>query len=217
MTGEEIWDKTIKYHDPDGKWATFSGKVQLATSMDNGYHGSEEIEIDNTNGTYMSTRIVDGVKVTKGTREENCFLAVEGKDTDAQSDKEKYDFDCDGAIFTKQHHSSHIGMPMALKAAGAEVDSDVSMVTLSGKEYYAIRFTGNANDVVHPHWESARTLYIDPETFAMYGVKFESEFDGAYTYTEGEFNVNGIRMAQAKIFFRSDGSFWGTDVFSQVE
>ena len=108
-------------------------------------------------------------------------------------------------------------MPMALKAAGAEVDSDVSMVTLSGKEYYAIRFTGNANDVVHPHWESARTLYIDPETFAMYGVKFESEFDGAYTYTEGEFNVNGIRMAQAKIFFRSDGSFWGTDVFSQVE
>ena len=220
MTGQEVWDKTINYHDPDGKWATFSGKVSLVTSMDNGWYGQEVIEVDNESDTYRHIRTDDDVQYSRGTRGDTCFLSVDGKETNTESDKEKYGLDCETTHVFKQHHSAHIGMPMLLKEVGVELEPGVSSVTISGKEYYALRFTGNADTVVHPYWTGERTMYVDSETLAMYGVKHENVDDTAdgYFYTIGKLEVSGINIAQVRVVYRSkDDSFHLTDVFSAAE
>ena len=57
LSGQELLDKTIKYHDPNNAWESFQ-EILFAVTVDYGndnYLIKEIIEIDNVNDFYKST------------------------------------------------------------------------------------------------------------------------------------------------------------------
>jgi hypothetical protein len=70
--------------------------------------------------------------------------------------------------------------------------------------------------VKHPYYEGTWTLFIDPESYAMRGFRVQNELfsDISCTY-EGELEVGGVRMAQAKTCYQDD-VYFATDIFSYV-
>ena len=223
ITGKELWAKTIAYHDPQGKWAAFSGKVHLVTTFSNGTFGEEELEVRKPEDFYQSTRVAGNVKAVKGVRNGACFNAVDGNKPSA-AQIEEYSLDCENVLqFMKEHHACHLGLPMELKLHGMEAEGKVISENFQGRKCYALKLVGKPGVVKHPYYAGTWILYIDPVTYAMRGMRVQTEafkamgFYNCYIVAIGELEVGGIKMPQIRNYFREDDSYAVTDAFTLVK
>jgi hypothetical protein len=224
LTGNELWSKTIAYHDPQGKWATFSSKVHLVTTFSNGTYGEEEFEIRKSDDFYQSTRFAGKVKAVKGVRNGACFNAVDGNNKPSAAQIEEYGLDCEIVLqFMKEHQSCHFGLPMELKTPGVEAEGRVTWENFQGRKCYTLKLVGNPQVVKHPYYAGTWILYIDPVTYAMRGMRVQTEafkamgFYNCYIVAMGELEVGGIKMPQIRNYFREDDSYAVTDAFTFVK
>lgn len=224
ITGKELWAKTIAYHDPQGKWATFSGKVHLVTTFSNGTSSEEELEVRKPDDFYQSTRIAGNVKAVKGIKNGACFNAVDGNNKPSAAQIEEYYLDCENVLqFMKEHHSCHLGLPMELKTPGVEAEGKVTWENFQGRKCYALKLIGTPQAVKHPYYAGTWILYIDPVTYAMRGMRVQTEafkamgFYNCYIVAMGELEVGGIKMPQIRNYFSEDDSYALTDAFTLVK
>jgi uncharacterized protein (TIGR02246 family) len=175
MTGQELWDKVISYHDPGGIWENFSGKVHLVTTHNRGGFNEEEIELDKSAKMYRCLRFDGNIVATKGVKAGECFRSINGRTDVSQDEMQKYRMSCDDCKQFNEHHTCHIGLPMELRTSGVDVETDVRIVNFHGTTFYALRFNGGSDAVKHPYYQGKWTLYIDPVSFAMRGAEHEQE------------------------------------------
>jgi hypothetical protein len=220
LTGQQLWEKCISYHDPEGKWKNYEGMVHIYTIRSKADSSGEEIlQIKKPEDFYQSTRIVLDVKAIMGIKDGKCFHAVNGNDQPSDDQLEKYRISCENASFHKEHHTCHFGLPMQLKTSGVVVQEKIKTEIFYNTMCHVLTFVGKKGVVNHPYYEGTWNLYIDPVSYAMKGLRRQSdEYPGSYEVFINELEVGGIIMPQVKVvFMNEDGSHFYTDIFTHAE
>ena len=196
-TPQQLIDRSIAYHDPNGVWSTealqFTLEVELADRLaeERGYrHRHDEVMIDLANEQFAhKATFKDGRVETHG------------------NDDRRY----------RDYFEYMLGLPMKLNDPGTRLAEAVEAVTFHGKEAWVVRVTYK-EEVGSDIWD----FYFDPETSALIACRFfhdESIPDGEYILFEEEIEAsNGLKLPKVRRWHMNvDGEWIADDVITSLQ
>ena len=215
ISGSGLLEKTIQYHDPDGKWESFKGVLWVTMETPNKPNRYSEIKID-IPGEYFYVKASQGGNTTEYTVDKRkCSIQFNGK-IPSDDEKKKNNLSCERASLYKNYYSYLYGLPMKLKDQGTVVHKKVTRKTFKGKEYLVLQATyrkGIGKDT----W----FFYFDPKTYAMEVYQFLKNSvpnTGEYILLTGTETINGIKMPKTRAwYYNKDDKYLGTDVLRSSE
>lgn len=210
ITGQELLEKSIHYHDPQGNWNTFNGSLHVTMKTPKGSDRVSKIEI-NLPEEYFSVQAKrDTVQTTYTMDKGKCRTTI----TDSIS-KPSRRTPCEMAELYKNYYTYLYGLPMKLKDPGTSIDNDVKRLTFKGKEYLVLRVHYDAK-VGTDFWQ----FYFDPTTYAMEVYQFfkgnpegKGENTGEYILLTDIKTIRGIKFPKNRAWYynKNDG-YLGTDL-----
>ncbi len=214
LMGEQLLDKAIAYHDPNGTWSSFSGNFTVTMSTPDEKERISAITIDLPKEYFQVNASKDGVSISQTVDKGECQLLLNGSSTISEEDQEKYRLTCERATMYKNYYTYLYGLPMKLKDPGTIIDPKTQKKTFKGKEYLVLKATYD-KEVGGDIWY----FYFDPETYAMEVYQFfrdESIPDGEYILLKGEEEISGIKMPKNRAwYYNKDDKYLGTDVLTR--
>lgn len=213
LTGAQLLEKAIKYHDPNGTWETFQGDLKITMQTPKSKDRVSSIKIDLPQ-EYFYVKASRDDKTTEYTViKDSCAIAFNGKTTFSEAVAKENGLNCKRAKLYKNYYTYLYGLPMKLKDNGTIIDSKVQKKTFKGKEYLVLKATYDAS-VGKDTWY----FYFNPKTYAMEVYQFfkdESKNDGEYILLSGEKTINGIKMPKDRAWYynKNDG-YLGTDILN---
>lgn len=207
LTGEQLLEKAIQYHDPQGLWSTFSGELKLEFTGPAMTDRASVVTIDIPNEFFNVSSKQEGKTSFREIKNNNCrFSAEDGKVSEASLGSEE----CARTVMFKNYYSYLYGLPMKLKDPGTLVNSSVKELSFKGKDYLVLQVSYDeavGSDV----WQ----FYFNPESYAMEVYQFFKGDDvktGEYILLSGEMVVNGIKMPKDRAwYYNKDDGYLGTD------
>jgi len=213
LTGVELLNKTIAYHDPNDSWVNFKGEFEVTMQIPNKEDRISDIRMNFPKEYFYLNVTRNGTIVTQTLHKDACKLALNGNTTISEADKKQYNISCERAKTMKNYYTYLYGLPMKLKDKGTIIDPKVTLKTFKGKEYLVLKAT-YSEDVGEDIWY----FYFDPNTYAMEVYQFyhnEAKNDGEYILLEGLEEVSGIKMPKTrKWFYNKDDAFLGADLLN---
>lgn len=209
LTGPQLLDKAIEYHDPHGKWETFAASFDLILRRADGTEGSSTVTIDLPK-EYFTTTIIRGEEpVTYTIDKGKCETSITKPKKDARRTP------CESATLYKNYYTYLYGLPMKLKDPGTNIGDQVERKTFKGKEYLVLKASYDEN-VGSDVW----FFYFDPQTYAMEIYQFykgdpsaEGKDTGEYILLTEEKFINGIKMPKTRAwYYNKDDKHLGTDI-----
>jgi hypothetical protein len=215
FTAEEILEKSIQFHDPDGKWKSFSGALKLIFTNPTGYTaGTEIIEIDVTSDFYKCTRIQGGIQYVKGIKDGKSFISFNGDSHPTANQIEEFGLNNDQIEQMKDWHFFHFGKMMFLKEIGAELLGEVTKKEFNGRECYQITLNVPEEMVKIQSLKGKNIFHLDASNFELAG--FQNSVGTAFY--NGSLEINGIKTAIVGRYFSPDNNdFFGVDLFSRAD
>lgn len=213
LSGDELLNKAIQYHDPSGAWQNFKGELKVTMSTPDGKDRVSAITMNLPKEYFQVIATKDGVTlgqtVTKGT----CELTLNGSSDISEEDKKKHRLSCERATMYKDYYTYLYGLPMKLKDPGTIIAPKTEKKKFKGKTYLVLKATYD-KEVGEDIWY----FYFDPNTYAMEVYQFyhdESKNDGEYILLTGEEKVSGIKMPKTRAwYYNKDNAYLGTDVLN---
>jgi hypothetical protein len=213
ITGDELLEKAIQYHDPNGNWNTFKGALLVSMQTPKRPNRESEINIDRPN-QYFSV---------KATSRENTSIYIIDKDSigiifngdEHPSDEilKKNNLSTSRAKMYKNYYSFLYGLPMKLKDEGTLIHQRIIKKNFMGKEYLVLK-VNYEKEVGKDTWY----FYFNPKNYAMEVYQFfhdESKNDGEYILLTGEETINNIKMPKVRAwYYNKDQGYLGTDILS---
>lgn len=214
ITGPELLEKAIKYHDPNGKWETFKGTLHITMETPKKSKRDSEIKIDLPN-QYFYVKATQGKNTTEYTVDkEKCSITFNGDSNPSEEIKKKNSLSCDRANLYKNYYSYLYGLPMKLKDPGTIIDKQVNLDKFKGKEYLVLKVTYE-KEVGKDTWY----FYFDPETYALEVYQFyhdEEKNDGEYILLSGLETINGIKIPKKRDwYYNKNEQYLGTDLLKK--
>lgn len=214
LTGEQLLEKAIAYHDPNGSWSSFSGNFLVTMSTPDGKERVSDITINLPKEFFQVNSTKDGVSISQTVNKEECQLLLNGDSDISEEDQEKHRLTCERASMYKNYYTYLYGLPMKLKDPGTIIDPKTQKKTFKGKEYLVLKATYE-KEVGGDIWY----FYFDPETYAMEVYQFfrdESIPDGEYILLTEEEEISGIKMPSNRAwYYNKDDKYLGTDVLTK--
>jgi len=210
----ELLEKTLNYHDPNGNWKTFSDEITVVMTTPNSPKRTSIISIDLPQQYFSVTATKDTVTTTYTLDKGKCQMKYHGKVLDTAEAREKK-MTCDRATLYKNYYSYLYGLPMKLRDPGTNLNNKVEKRLFKGKDYLVLKVTydeGIGSDVWY--------FYFNPETYAMEVYQFYKTDDngkekpdtGEYILLSEEALVNGIKMPKVRAwYYNKDDKYLGTD------
>ncbi|WP_339653036.1 DUF6503 family protein [uncultured Maribacter sp.] len=210
ITGEELLNHAIAFHDPDGNWKTFNAIMQIEMESPNNGIRSTTIQIDLPSNYFKSTVKKDNFTIESELNNEECTLKLDGSTTISAKVKDSLKISCDRAKMMKNYYTYLYGLPMKLKDPGTIIDPIVQKKTFKGKEYLVLK-AGYEKEVGSDTWY----FYFDPKTYAMEVYQFfhdESKNDGEYILLSEMITVNGIKIPKVRAwYYNKEDVYLATD------
>lgn len=214
MTGTELLEKAIAFHDPNDTWANFQGNLKVTMQTPNSSDRNSDIYIDFQKDLFMVGVEKDGVAYTYKLEKDSCTITLNGKRDFSEEDAKKHNLSCERANMYKNYYTYLYGLPMKLKDPGTLIDSKTQTKKFKGKEYLVLKATYDQK-VGDDTWY----FYFDSKTFAMEVYQFyheESENDGEYILLSGIEEVQGIKMPKKRDwYYNKDDKYLGTDILNK--
>ncbi|TMM58715.1 hypothetical protein FEE95_04600 [Maribacter algarum] len=214
LSGEELLDKAISYHDPNNSWSSFKGNFGVTMSTPDGKERISDIVLNLSGEYFQLISEKDGVVLKQVLEKGECKLMLNGNATVSEEDKKKHRLTCERANMYKNYYTYLYGLPMKLKDPGTIIDPKTQKKTFKGKEYMVLKVTYE-EEVGGDIWY----FYFDPKTYAMEVYQFfrdESKPDGEYILLTGEEEVSGIKMPKIRAwYYNKDDKYLGTDVLTK--
>lgn len=214
LTGAQLLDKSIAYHDPNDTWRSFNGTFVVTMSTPDGKERVSDISLDLTKEYFRVNSTKDGVSISQTVDQGECQLLLNGSGAISEEDKEKHRLSCERATMYKNYYTYLYGLPMKLKDPGTIIDPKTRKKTFKGKEYLVLRATYE-KEVGGDIWY----FYFDPTTYAMEVYQFfrdESIPDGEYILLTEEQEISGIKMPKNRAwYYNKDNKYLGTDVLTR--
>lgn len=214
FTAQELLDKSIAYHDPDGKWANFKGEFTLKMETPNRPPRITKITLDFPQ-QYFKTKVeIAGISTTAEWKAGQCSHRLEGSTTFTAEQAKQHGLNCERTNKMRDYYVYLYGLPMKLKDPGTQLDPVVYTKNLNGVSYYCLKVTYNEK-VGKDTWY----FYLDKTTAQLRHYQFyhnEAANDGEYILLSGEENIGGIKMPKDRAWFtNADDRYLGTDFLSQ--
>ncbi|WP_430410715.1 DUF6503 family protein [Kordia sp.] len=214
LTGQQLLEKAIQYHDPNGNWETFNGTLTVTMETPKNPARLSTIKI-NLPTEYFYVKATRGDTTTAYTvKKDTCMIAFNGKTDLSDAVLKENNLSCERANLYKNYYTYLYGLPMKLKDNGTIIDPKVMKKTFKGKAYLVLKATYDKN-VGKDTWY----FYFDPKTYAMEVYQFfkdESKNDGEYILLTEEAVINDIKMPKKRAwYYNKDDGYLGTDILGK--
>jgi hypothetical protein len=214
LTGPQLLDKAIAYHDPKGKWPKFIGNLEILTIMPEGEDRTSYVDINLPAKSFelISKRgdLISEYRIFKDSATVAKLDLSKPDSTIATTDE-----DFKRAIFMRDYYTYLYGLPMKLKDPGTIVSYEVQNKKLNKKDYLVLQVNykaGIGSDV----W----FFYFDPIIYRMDAYQFYREKEnrqpdlstGEYIILSCEYKTNGILMPKVRKWYNNkDKKYLATD------
>ena len=209
LTGKELLDKAIQYHDPNGNWKVFKGTLNVTMTIPNKPKRDSEIKIDLPND-FFYVKATRGENTTEYTIDKKeCKIAFNGNQNPSETILKEHKLSCDRANLYKNYYSYLYGLPMKLKDKGTNIHDTVEKKQFKGKEYLVLKVTYDES-VGKDTWY----FYFNPKTYAMEIYQFfkATKDSGEYILLSEEEIISGIKMPKVRAwYYNKDDGYLGTD------
>ncbi|MEN8746269.1 MAG: DUF6503 family protein [Polaribacter sp.] len=213
LSGDQLLEKSIQFHDPNGNWSTFKGAFLVTMKTPKSSPRKSFIEIDLPQEHFLVKAIKDGV-ITQYTVDKGiCRIAVNGNTTPSEALLKKHKLSCERANLYKNYYTYLYGLPMKLKDEGTIIHQKTTIKTFKGKEYLVLKVS-YTKEVGNDTWY----FYFDPKTYAMEAYQFfkEQKERGEYILLTGLETIHDIKMPKERAwYYNKDDGYLGTDVLSK--
>lgn len=210
MTGKELVDKSIQYHDPNNNWATFSGELKITMETPSGDPRISSVFFDLQKEYFRNQYNSDSNIIFQEINKGVCSILFNGKAKFTPEEEKKYRLTCDQTKRTRDYYTYLYGLPMKLNDPGTQINPKVEKRSFKGKEYWVAQ-VDYEKEVGNDRWY----FYFDPITYAMEVYQFyhkESKNDGEYILLTEEIEVNGIKMPKNRAwYYNKNHEYLGTD------
>jgi len=210
ISGLELLNKSIEFHDPGSLWQKFNATLELRQTSPDGSMRVDRIYINRNSGKFSNIRTLDGKQIYFEIKKGNCMASIDGSTDFTAEIEKKYHLDCASIQRMRDYYLYLYGLPMKLKDEGTNIDPVVEKVDFQGKTVLQLKVTYR-EDVGKDVWY----FYIDPNNYSLQGYRFyhdEEKNDGEYITLKGLETVNSIKIPKIrKWYFNSDDKFLGTD------
>lgn len=115
ITGNELLEKAIQFHDPNGNWNTFKGDFFVTMETPNNGVRKSKITIDLPNQYFSVHAKKDTISTAFIVDKEICSFSLNGKQNLSAEKKKKYSLNCERANLYKNYYTYLYGLPMKLK------------------------------------------------------------------------------------------------------
>jgi hypothetical protein len=203
LAAEELLNRSIAYHDPDGQWARGSFEITDQSTRPDGGGRRTVLRFDNARGRFEMEQSFDGHTLRIVVENDAVLEArLDGRAVSAE-EIERYRLMPEQVLFTRNFWLYLWGLPMKLKDPGTRLDPEAKQTEFQGKPVYELRVTYDEN-VGRDTWY----FYLDRETCALVGHRFyhdESKGDGEYTVLSEEVAGQGLRLPRVRTGYRNQG------------
>lgn len=215
LTGSELLEKSISYHDPNNSWDSFQGNLGITMSTPDGKERISDIVLNLPNEYFQITSLKDGVVLKQTLNKGECELMLNESTTITEDDKKKHRLTCERAEMYKNYYTYLYGLPMKLQDPGTIIDPKTQKKKFKGKEYLVLKATYE-KEVGDDIWY----FYFDSTTYAMEVYQFfheEVKNDGEYILLTNQEEVSGIKMPKTRAwYYNKDDKYLGTDNLTKV-
>jgi len=220
ISGPQLLEKAIQYHDPNGQWETFNGKLKIVMEMPSdsisrmtNLHINLPLEyfyLESKQGNVEYDFIVN-----KG----NCPSSTKSAGAILKFGLESHEELCERAKLYRDYYTYLYGLPMKLKDEGTNISEKVERKTFKGKDYLVLKVTYDeavGSDVWY--------FYFNPKTYAMEIYQFfKTDENGDIKADSGEFimlseteTINQILIPKVRAwYYNKDDSYLATDILKQ--
>lgn len=210
---KELLEKSIAYHDPEGKWSRFKANFTITMETPNRPLRTTQIEVDFPQQYFKSTVDMGGVKTIAVWKAGECTHQLEGSTNITVAQAKEHGLNCERTTKMKNYYTYLYGLPMKLNDPGTLLDPNVYTKTLHGKIYDCLKVT-YSQEVGKDTWY----FYLDKTTAQLRHYQFfhdEEKNDGEYILLSGEAIVAGIKMPKDRAWYTNgDNRYLGTDFLS---
>ena len=210
LTGEELINKSIAYHDPNNSWSRFAGDLNITMETPNRAPRVSSITLDLQKQYFKNEYGRDGNTITQEINKKNCSILLNKSQEFTAEEEKTYRLSCEQAKRTRDYYTYLYGLPMKLKDPGTLINPKVEKRSFKGKDYWVAQ-VNYEKEVGEDTWY----FYFDPSTFALVVYQFyhdESKNDGEYILLTEESEVNGIKMPKNRAwYYNKDDTYLGTD------
>ena len=212
MTGSQLLEKAIEYHDPNGNWETFSGtfNITMKTPTKSDRHSMIRVDLPNEYFNLFATQ--DKTSYSYILDKEKCQIYY-NSNIATEEEKTANKLSCERAKMYQNYYTYLYGLPMKLKDAGTIIHEKVALKKFKEKNYLVLKVSYE-KEVGEDTWY----FYFDPSTYAMEVYQFyheEEKNDGEFILLSGLEIVNGIKMPKKRAWYYNKGEkYLGTDFLS---
>lgn len=215
LTGSQLLDKAIAYHDANENWKTFKGGFQITMKTPNSTDRVSKIHIDLPREKFILDVAKEKDAYTYSIEKDSCKIVLNGHVEISEEAAKRLRLNCERGKMMKDYYTYLYGLPMKLKDPGTIISPKVVRRTFKGKEYLVLK-VHYTKDVGEDTWY----FYFDPNTFAMEVYQFfhdESQNDGEYILLKGMETINGIKMPKTRAwYYNKDDKYLGTDMLTSA-
>lgn len=211
LTGSQLLNKAIAYHDPNNQWPTFSSTLDITMELPEGSPRQSFVTIDLPKEHFKLIATRDSVQTSYSIHKGVCTTSI----TDSIPGKRT---PCETAKLYKNYYTYLYGLPMKLKDSGTHISEKVERKTFKGKEYLVLKATYDET-VGSDVW----FFYFDPKTYAMEIYQFfkgnpisEGKNTGEYILLTDEALIENIRFPKRREwYYNKDDGFLGVDILKE--
>ena len=208
ITGNQLLEKAIHFHDPKGNWKTFNGELFVTMKTPDQIKRKSEIRI-NLPKEYFYIKSYKDASTEEYTVNKGICSKVVGGNKNPSNDPKKT---CKRANLYKDYYTFLYGLPMKLKDEGTIVHQKVAKKIFNGKEYWVLKVTYDEN-VGKDRW----FFYFNPKNYEMEAYQFfkKEENRGEFILLSGLEIIQEIKMPKTRDwYYNKENRYLGTDLLS---
>jgi len=206
ITGNQLLEKAIHFHDPKGNWKTFNGELFVTMKTPDQIKRKSEIRI-NLPKEYFYIKSYKDASTEEYTVNKGICSKVVGGNKNPSNDPKKT---CKRANLYKDYYTFLYGLPMKLKDEGTIVHQKVAKKIFNGKEYWVLKVTYDEN-VGKDRW----FFYFNPKNYEMEAYQFfkKEENSGEFILLSGLEIIQEIKMPKTRDwYYNKDNRYLGTEL-----
>lgn len=214
ITGNQLLEKSISYHDPNGHWTTFNNVLNVTMKTPNAPDRLSKITINLPQQYFKVIATKEGNTTEFTIDKGKCSIGFNGKTELTNEELKTNNLSCDRANMYKNYYTYLYGLPMKLNDPGTIVHKNVEEKTFKGKSYLTLKVTYDkavGSDVWY--------FYFNPKTFALEVYQFfhdETKNDGEYILLSDMETIDGINIPKVRAWYTNkDNTYLGTDALKK--
>lgn len=211
LTGNELLEKAIQYHDPNGNWNSFNDELLITMEIPEKPNRDSHIQINLPNQFFSVKASVEGKTTEYIINKDSVTIVFNGIKNPSEAILKEHKLSKESALLYKNYYTYLYGLPMKLKDLGTIIHEKVESKTFKNKDYWVLKATYSEH-VGKDIWY----FYFDKDTYAMEVYQFfreESKNDGEYILLSDEEIIHDIKMPKVRAWYMNkDDKYLGKDI-----